>query len=67
MICEPDVLVRTLAPEDWALVMVCSKAGVATRRGHGTVVKGDGYGKKFMILSELSTKSRENYMVTDDQ
>lgn len=25
VICEPDVLVRTLAPEDWALVMVCSK------------------------------------------
>ncbi|CAJ1442681.1 unnamed protein product [Effrenium voratum] len=23
--CEPDVLVRTLGPEDWALVLVCSK------------------------------------------
>jgi len=25
VICEPDVVVRTLAPEDWALVLVCSK------------------------------------------
>jgi len=47
--------VRTLAPEDWALVMVCSKAG-RLQRGHGTVVKGGWLWQEMGDLSELSTK-----------
>ena len=41
VICEPDVVVRTLAPEDWALVLVCSKVtgGGEERKGviHGAM------------------------------
>ena len=50
VICEPDVLVRTLAPEDWALVMLCSKATV---------------GPRWRWQVSLVARSGETYMVND--